>query len=448
MQNMQSIHETVLRDVVDIAQGLKDSDEVQRVVNYQDGGSWRSIANKADALTLVFPVLASRNISFDAAAMVSKAIERKAVIMLQMLFSAIQISDANNAFDYIKKFHTNLDTGALNVDKFMEVMDDFVEENALITEAAQAEQYEKVKKDMRNMNFYFEFANAVEDSLDQYKVINVEGTQILVNEANRPDPKTIDDKDAVFDKKINKLGSTDAKNLSDVNKSILDTEVKRLLDGEVKKANELVPTMMYINFISANSLADNSGVQSHAVIGIKAKLYAVDSQDILNRLKIKHNDGNTMLNLIKAGTREISFFKDFLFAIDRAKLDAISQSRRGSSSKIWKILERRALKSKIRRSMFSTNDASAISTLVISQEEVEYLKKTEYIDVENPRIINPIMDAYNLMGFVIVDESLDIAKFLFDTGDDIYEVLTFNNLEREQRDNSKKIVNLMAKMAR
>ena len=92
------------------------------------------------------------------------------------------------------------------------------------------------------------------------------------------------------------------------------------------------------------------------------------------------------------------------------------------------------------------NDATAITTLCITQDEVEFLKKTSYFNVEDMRVIRPIMNAYNLMGFVIADESLEVCKFLFDDDERQYEVLTFDMLEREQRDNTKKILNLMAKM--
>ena len=92
------------------------------------------------------------------------------------------------------------------------------------------------------------------------------------------------------------------------------------------------------------------------------------------------------------------------------------------------------------------NDATAITTVCITQDEAEFLKKTEYIDIENSKTIRPIMDAYNMMGFVIADESLEVCKFMFDTGDDQWEMLTFNNLEKEQKDNTKKIINLMSKM--
>jgi hypothetical protein len=394
-------------------------------------------------------VLASRNISYEAAAMISKAIERKAVVMLQMLFSAINITDADTGLEYLSKFHTNLDTGKLSVDKFIDTMDTFVEENSLNSEASQRELYEKVKRDMKGMNFYLE-SNITDDSLESYKVVNVEGAQLLVHEdfPSRVDKNGKKNPDA-FGTNPDRDKAEIISKMHNTYKTDQDVATHKLLDGDVKKANELVPTMMYVNFVKVSDGTDAKfAIPTGMVIGIKAKLYAIDSQDIMNRLQIKYNDKNVVLNLVKAGTQEISFARDFLFAIDRAKIDALSQSRRGSSSNIWKVLERRAIKSKLRRTMFSTNDASAITTLVISKEEVEYLKKTQYIDVENPKTIGPIMDSYNLMAFVIVDESLEIAKFLFDTGDDMYETVTFNNLEREMRDNTNKIINLMSKMSR
>ena len=159
----------------------------------------------------------------------------------------------------------------------------------------------------------------------------------------------------------------------------------QLLDTDVKKANELIPSMMVVNYINAST---GEPIPDQMVIGVKAKIYALDSIDIINRIKIKNHDHRGLLKFIKATTREISFFKDFLFAIDKAKVDALSQSRRGSSSKLWKILERRSTKSKIRRAMGRINDASAISTLVITQEEVEYLKKIENINLENLKLLD------------------------------------------------------------
>jgi hypothetical protein len=222
---------------------------------------------------------------------------------------------------------------------------------------------------------------------------------------------------------------------------------KQVVPSDVRKANELVPSMILVKF---HYKADTeAAVPLHLILGVKAKVYPVNSGDLIDRIVAKYDDKNAMLRFVKATTREISFFRDFLFAIDKAKLDALSQSRRGSSHKMWKVLERRAVKSKLRRTIGDTNDAKAITLLAISQEEVGYLRKNSGIDLGVTRVAHKIMDAYNFMGICIADETEEAAKFIYDTGSDEYEVLSFNLLEREASDSSyKKVVNLMSKITR
>ena len=93
---MKCIHETIIKDIVDVAKDFKDSDEIQAVRNRKNGASFKSITSKSEALTMVFPVICSKNMSYETAAMISKAIERKAVSMLHMLFTAAQITDAKD----------------------------------------------------------------------------------------------------------------------------------------------------------------------------------------------------------------------------------------------------------------------------------------------------------------------------------------------------------------
>ena len=95
------------------------------------------------------------------------------------------------------------------------------------------------------------------------------------------------------------------------------------------------------------------------------------------------------------------------------------------------------------------NNASPITSLVLSQEEVEYLKKYNNMDMDKAYNTRTILEAYNLMDIVIVDESMELAKFMYDDGDGMYETITFDSLEKEASDNSyKKVINLMSKMNR
>ena len=235
------------------------------------------------------------------------------------------------------------------------------------------------------------------------------------------------------------------KNITDARLKTIEAYSKHIIPTDVQKANEMIPTMMVINFISAKGATP---INSTAAIGIKARLQYVTAADMADRIISKNEDHNGLFNFIKATTGQISFWKDFIFAIDKAKLDSVASSGKGSSSPVWKMLERRATMSRIRRWTGSVNDAAAISTLVISKDEVEYLKKTERIDLMRPNTVHTIMNAYNIMGFVVVDEVLEKANFLFDDGSSSYETVSFTHLERQGNGSDgayKKMINLLVK---
>ena len=425
----EQIHETVIRDIIDVAVGVKNADSLQSVFA-KDKTNYSSIASKSSGLTLVFPVLVTKSMNVENAAMVCKAIERKAVTMLQMLFSATCITSAKDGFDFITSHHTNMKFDSdLSVDEFIDAVDKYAVEHEQATGEPfilNRELYDAVKEDMKHIGHYIPPVVS-EHSINDFVIhsdARMGGKNVMIRES--------------LEKR--------ASDITTAMKNTAEYRTKQILPTDVKKANELVPSMMIVHFVSTSS---GTPTAADVVIGVKAKMYVIDSADVVQRLSLKNKDNNGFGNFIRATTREISFWKDFVFAVDRAKVDALSSSGRGSSSKIWKLLERRALKSKVRRTLGMNNDATAITSLVITQNEVEYLKKNDNIDIEKPAITKSIMSAYNLMTFVIVDEAQEIVKFLFDDGDNMFETLTFNHLERETSDGGyKKVVNLMTKMAR
>ena len=220
----------------------------------------------------------------------------------------------------------------------------------------------------------------------------------------------------------------------------------QLLPSDIKKANELMPTTMMVTFTTYDG--ERRVGTTNAIIGVKAKMYPVDSMDIIERLSSKVKSKNGLFNLVRASTREISFFRDLAFAVDQMKADAIHVAKDSNNAKIFRLLERRAAKNKF-SSLLKKNDASPITSLVLSQSEVEYLKRYNNLDLEKAYNTRTLLEGYNLMDIVIADESLEIARFLYDDGDGIFETLTFDALEKETRDGSyKKVVNLMSRINR
>lgn len=469
MKKFDQIHETVLKDAIDIFTGIRDivsdDDGLEKLIAKHTGRKStyiRSIANKSNDLICVFPVMSSRNIAIDNQAMVSKAIEKNLVAMLQMLFSAIQVSDADNAFEYIKTFHTNINKSAKSFD-----IDDVITVSNLIdgmTESAfkvgakvDMGIVEAVKQDLKRMNFVLEsnistrpisesFSCNIDPSgkyvveVKPYREDNSSSVNVFNMGASSPvEPAVIKDRERIkFNYDLDKIDSQ-------INKDKVDFFKNQVLPTEYKKANELQPTLMVINFKIKSG--DRFIPVDSMVIGVKAKLYPIGSEDIITHLVAKTKDANWIQKFIKASTKEISFFKDFLFAIDKAKVDALSMSRKGSSNMMWKVLERRANKSKFNKLMARSNDSTAITTIMVSQNEVDYMKKEYQVDISDIHTARTLLDQYNLIGLCIVDESLEIAKFLYDTGDDMWETISFSNLERESNDNTyKKVVNLMTKV--
>ena len=222
---------------------------------------------------------------------------------------------------------------------------------------------------------------------------------------------------------------------------------KQIMDGDIKKANELQPTNMVVQFQILSDDGKYVATQS-GVIGVKAKMYPIDSTEMLRRISSKYSDNNWLFNFIRASTGEISFWKDLIFSFDKMKREGIKIAKGSVNAKLFNLLERRAARNNSK--FFRSNDANPITTLVISSDEVEYLRKNNNIDLSKPATATSLFNGYNLMGLVIVDNGEDSASFLFDDGEGAFEKLSYTALEREARDNGelKKIINLLHKGGR
>jgi len=529
-----------------------------------------SLVRAANNLTLVFPVIASKTISINTDILVAKAIERKAVTMLQMVFSAIQIADKNveDVYGYLAKFHKNLPTSDLTVDDIMDISNaigSMVEsgqikmssKDKMMRQLNEAAALKAIAEDLKNnTNFYLE-DSINESSIGSYRISKSNMGSTVITEAfdkqgkfvfgigpdgkpytppqylndlfNTEDLKPGDREklralatqyqnekniDYAFWKALGKELESDKLDLSNQKRIELEKELQKMkadydkasakekeeidkrmaefkdkmqqaaekrklasdkeledykakknwekdqlamaktradmfksqvLDSDIKKANELQPAMMIINFYVNNDKEELKQIKD-AVIGVKAKLYPMDSQEIIDRIDKKSEEQSLRVMFKRVTTRELSFFKDFLFALDKAKIDVVDRNKKGSKAKLWQTLESRAKAYKAGKYAGSAT-AAPITTLVVSQEEVEYLKKYKGIDLESYKAARKVFDGYNFMCICIVDESLEVAKFLFDTGEDNWEVLSFTALDRESSDSTyKKVVNLMTKI--
>lgn len=480
--SFEGLHETVIRDIVDtIKDGIDSVDSVGFAVKGTSSGrlaSATSLSKATEGLVLVFPHLCTESVSLETAMMLTKAIETKAVSLLQIAFSAFNITNSEDAVSFVKQFHTNIGSGKITLDGFMDAMDAATNESGDPFNGVDRRLVKSVLEEFKQMECYFE-EDLSETSINDFSVVNRYGNYIIT-EARRggfggkykPDvakfrhqvasEKRRDayqrERDAAQDKKDDrnyrqKEREIDLKSADIDNKQFkddFDMIKQQLMPSDVKKANDMVPTMMIINFVTTRGDKNATPIRSQAVIGIKAKLYPVTSNDIINKIIVKNADTNVFLKLMRVSTRELNFVKDFLLAIDDAKLSAISCSTKGSdTNKLLKLLERRALKGKIRSKLNMKNAYKAITTLTISKEEADMIKQYNNVDVYNPSTIRKIMETLNIMQFIIADDSEESVYIIMDTGEDMYEKISYTHLERESTDGSyKKAINLMTQVMR
>lgn len=437
-----------------------------------------NIAKEAKGLTAVFPVLVSESVSVEQAQMIAKAAERKYVTMFQMLFAASQITDAKSAQSYLKKFHNNitssLDLSDMTVDDVIDFANKLDEEvqttaltNARITEATKA-----VLEDLSfNENYTKVLAENLNPvSLNNYKVKTVFGDYkaTQVSEAN-DDYYTVEDRSDstewegrddnngnVYKQRTNTttrrtpITARDrAATLKDKNATLKDKAdiiSKQIVTTDIKKANEATPSLMIINFVTQADGRDNEIVNT-AVIGVKCVIHYIPSSEMMNRMVLKNTDRRGLLNFIRATTGEIQFFRDFLFAIDRAKIDAVAKTNKGSNSRIWKMLEIRANRSKMNTTARADNAAcAAITMLVLSKAEVDIIKQSYRLDLSKASTMLSVMKGYNFIGVAVIDEVNEKVDFLYDDGTKNFETISFMSLEREQGAGEyKKMINTLVK---
>ena len=437
-----------------------------------------NIAKEAKGLTAVFPVLVSESVSVEQAQMIAKAAERKYVTMFQMLFAASQITDAKSAQSYLKKFHNNitssLDLSDMTVDDVIDFANKLDEEvqttaltNARITEAAKA-----VLEDLAFNESYTKVLaeNLNPVSLNNYKVKTVFGDYkaTQVSEAN-DDYYTVEDRSDstewegrddnngnVYKQRTNTttrrtpITARDrAATLKDKNATLKDKAdiiSKQIVTTDIKKANEATPSLMIINFVTQADGKDNEIVNT-AVIGVKCVIHYIPSSEMMNRMVLKNTDRRGLLNFIRATTGEIQFFRDFLFAIDRAKIDAVAKTNKGSNSRIWKMLEIRANRAKMNTTARADNAAcAAITMLVLSKAEVDIIKQSYRLDLSKASTMLSVMKGYNFIGVAVIDEVNEKVDFLYDDGTKNFETISFMSLEREQGAGEyKKMINTLVK---
>lgn len=434
-----------LKDILDtIDDTLMDLKSVSKdVVSTARNSKGSSLSSRASEGVLQFPVIVSSSIDIDTAQMVSKALERNYATFAQLVFSmspTLRYHENVSGVEYLNKFHQNnpnlLDikidlkesvTVSLNesvdYDKFetdQYVVLSAIYEGATGTIVANNKEQaidlmEHVRHDVLNKK-YTPKSDIIYNFKD--KKLNEKYNNIVTEDLAADKfkyQKEKDAKDFEYKKKQDNIRNTSTTLFKDV-----------LKDNDVKKSNELIATTLHLTVKLVNDQNEFVGTMDF-IIGIKAYMHLVKSNEMIKNMVSACVNNDKIFNFLRWTTGEISFFKDFVFNIKGIKNDISDMGRGGSHW--WTTLKNRQQLAKIGSSILSKNGVIPNATIVISAEEVEYIR-TEYgYDLKNKYFMDKIMKEYFLLGFVIVDSSAQLVHFLFD-GDTDTQTVSFSGLEK------------------
>jgi len=431
-----------------------------------------SISRYTKDLVMSFPMLCDNSLPVSTVTMINKANERTVISMLQMLFSAINMQGTNGV-DILKALHKNISNP--NMEDIMDALDSLSEsvnfssyERALF-EAHIRDIAKMIQKENLQPAPSYPVSSFSEHSLSDFTAMRRRG-DLLITELTDAEEDYLKKKKDLRDSRKDrreeeKRGEEREKAQRDKDKYESDTKnqkhdreqdeenlltsinTKRLVDSDVKKANEIQPSLMVVNYYSSVD-GSTQAVQKSFVAGVKSRAISVDAIDIVDRLIAKDRAKLSFVNLVRAHTKEISLFKDLIFCTKQAKLDAKNAVKKGPAAQIWNLLSVRSAKGAFNKFRRKGNDATAITGLVVSAETVEYMKKVHKFDLMKPQNTKLIMQAYNLMSIWICDETTEAVHYIMD-GNNSYEVVSYNGLEKEGAGREyKKMVNLLASNGR
>lgn len=393
-RDINGIHETVISDLGKLFEKFDGIDIIKKTFGSNKGNinSASSIAKAASNLVLTFPVLVDESVSLNTAQILTRAIEGKALVMLQLLFSAISVQslkDDETAFDVIGKIHKNLNSDDI---------EDYIQRMETMATNESYEALDHLMKTIREENI----------AIDTYTF-------------NESYPAPIDE-------------DANTKSMNDVKNHTTGGFIADIKDTDIKKVNNMMPSVLVVKLHNKNSQ-----ITTNVAVGVKAKIQYVPQDEVIYRISSKNKDKNMLFNFIRSTTREISFLKDFLFALDKAKLDAIKIQK--SSNSVWKILERRAVRNRVR--MFNNDGGyGGIVSLVISADTLATLNK-EYDFKASISEVENLISQYNLLAFFVADDVNERATYLFDDASRQFTTVSYTALEKTDSKDYKKIINLL-----
>lgn len=410
-------HATEVPDFDDLDEYFDDDDlELSKVKTY----NYDSIAKQAKDGVMQFPFICTRSLSLETVQMLTKASERNFASLLQVVFNMNQITDTSNPADYIRKFHRNINdsiNGPRDAVTFVF--------NSEIPDAMRRDIMRKVCEGNIVFSDMFEMKTLNEKYMPKdYKMM----IALEAKGKGRGHNNTTNNyytNNSRFNYSAGSGGGSKNSKLDPSKTTVVPTNL--FIDSDVRKANEMQPTLMHVRILHERPTSDKSEYVDF-IVGVKATIHPIATEDMIDHLVAILQDRGKMFELVRWTTGEISLFKDLIFNIDAIK-DEIKGVRSGKSSKWWTILKQ--IKAKRRMNHWTMREPILPNaSLVVSMEEADYIKANYGFDILEDETGKKILDALNIISFSVVDTASEVVHTITD-GDSSYTINTFKGLEKD-----------------
>lgn len=198
-------------------------------------------------------------------------------------------------------------------------------------------------------------------------------------------------------------------------------------DMDMKKANEAIPifTKANIGFIVDGT---EEVVERDVLVGVKAYIHKAPTAELVNDIYNCIINKRKFLKFVKFVTGEERSLSDLLFGIKELRTDALDAH--GGAGE-WRSAFRQRRRWAKMSVPYLMKEYTPNGTLVITMNEVEFIKEQYGIDIMNPDHVKMIMDADFLLGFVVIDQSEEMVYVTYDGHGYGFQQYTYAMLERE-----------------
>lgn len=203
---------------------------------------------------------------------------------------------------------------------------------------------------------------------------------------------------------------------------------KIFTDMEMRKANEAIPTFAKasIGFVIDET---EQVVTRDILVGIKVHIHKVPAMDLISDIYNCIINKRQFLKFVKWISGEEKSLADLLFCYKQLRTDALN-SRNGKAGQ-WGAAFRRRKRWKDMSVPYLMKSYTPNGTVVLTMNEVQFIKDEYGLDVMRPDHVKMIMDSSFLLGFVILDQANEMVYVSYDGFEGDLQQYTYAMLERD-----------------